>query len=177
MIRILLIVCGVLALLLTGAGVLLKKAWEDNAALTVKYEAQQAETAKANATIADLKIQHAVQNEKMTALQKENQNANTELKRRSRDIRATSERLRQALEREPERAACAVAILDARSMRDVCRASGGSAADCKIAVPESCKAGSGNPADAAAPAGDVVEDEGSPGGRPDVHPKSRLVGN
>jgi septal ring factor EnvC (AmiA/AmiB activator) len=164
----------VLLLLLTASGVLLRSAYKEIGELGTALTAARAETEKANETIKALEIQHARQVEKMESLQKETRDATTQLRRQSQQIRAGETRLRQALEREPQRAACAVAVLDRRSLREVCRASGGSPADCKIDVPESCSTGSGDTSDDSASADPVVDEPRPSGGGPAVHPKSRL---
>mgnify|MGYP003668884649 CR=1 FL=1 len=136
----------VLVVLLTVSGSLLKNAWEDVAELEMLYKSQQAETAKAIAQIEDLKVQHAAQNVKSAAHLLERQRDNTDLKRERKTLQETASALQKALAREPVRAGRVTTYLYARGMRDVCRNSGGTAADCKIILSKSPKTRPSNPA-------------------------------
>lgn len=138
-----------IALLVAALGVtgtMLKGAWEDVAALEVQYENQQAETTKANQEITNLKVQHAAALATAQAHLNERNRENAELKSSVRKIESTKDTLAEALKAEPIRSGRVATILDARSLRDVCRASGGSPDACKINLPKPAKARSPDPA-------------------------------
>ena len=138
------IVIVVLVALLGVTGALLKSAWEDVGKLEIALELQQEETRKANETITSLKVESAemaIRNEQLTG-----RLADTEVKyaRQIQDIRNTLTSTIAAAEREPNRYGRAATYLFRRSLRSVCRASGGTTEACRIVIPESPKADSGN---------------------------------
>ena len=168
------ILLAVALVALAGSGALLKASWEREAALAVQYERQRAETAAAKAEIKSLKAQHTLQLEVRGEQDKERSREIAGLKRQTRDVERTRDSLSQALRREPERAGRVVSIIDARSVRDICRASGGSAAACKIELPKPAATGRRDPADDPVGPGQGVGGKEPAAGRPIVHPKSGL---
>ena len=117
---------------LAASGALLKSAWQDVAELKAKYAQQQAETQKAIQQISDLKLEHQQQIHAMDNQLKDRNREMVALRKQSNAIRSTTDRLQKALEKEPVRAGRAATYLYLRGMRDICRAGGGSPADCKI---------------------------------------------
>ncbi len=159
---------------LTGAGALLKSSWEQNAKLEIQYINQQAETQKAISDLNSVKLLHLEQITEMSAELKERQRDVTDLRKQSQTIRGSSNRLEQALKREPVRAGRVTTILNARGLRDICRASGGTAADCKISLLKPAKARSSDTAAGGSGADPVLGNQTNTTGKPSVHPKSRL---
>tara|TARA_R110002110_G_scaffold30634_3_gene108386 strand:+ start:206 stop:646 length:441 start_codon:yes stop_codon:yes gene_type:complete len=125
-----------LAMAVLGLGWGLKTSLEKNAVLESKYEAQQAETQKAINQINALKIDHATQIARSTEYFNQAREKNTALKKEIINVRNTSDSLKAALLREPTRTGRVTTILDARSLREICRASGGTKTDCKISLPK-----------------------------------------
>ena len=125
-----------LAMSILGLGWALKVSLAKNAVLESKYEAQQAETKKAIKQINALKIDHAGQIARSTEYFKQAREKNTALKKEINNVRNTSDSLKAALLREPTRSGRVTTILDSRSLREVCRASGGTKTDCKISLPK-----------------------------------------
>lgn len=142
----LLIAIAVLVALLAATGALLKSSWETNAQLELQYAAQQAETQKAIQQINDIKLEHQNQIHAMDNQLEDIRRAKTELTKNNKRIQATTSTLEKALKREPIRAGRAATYLNARGLRDLCRASGGTAADCKISLPKPPAAKPSNPA-------------------------------
>ena len=143
------ILLGAIAVLVLGlivSGTLLKTAWKDVARLEQLYSAQQAETAKAIAQIADIKLQHQQQIHAMDNHLKDRQRDITALKRKTQVIRQSQDKVEKALKREPVRTRRVLNYLYSRRMREVCRSSGGSVRDCKITIPKSSNAKPNNPA-------------------------------
>ena len=146
-------------------------------ALEIRYEQQRHETEKANLEIASVKAQHTLQIATMTSLQEESSRENTRLRRKTRDIEATTGTLHDALIREPVRTGRAATYLDRRGMREICRASGGSIAACKIAIPKPNAAGPGNTGAAPDRADKILGSKQRGDGGSDVHDKPRLDRN
>tara|TARA_R100001198_G_scaffold11969_1_gene5106 strand:+ start:370 stop:873 length:504 start_codon:yes stop_codon:yes gene_type:complete len=130
---------------LAASGALLKSAWQDVAELEAKYAQQQAETQKAIKQISDLKMEHQRQMHAMDNQLKDRNREMAALRKQSNAIRSTSTTLQKALAENPVRAGRATTYLWARGLRDICRAGGGSASDCKIHLPKSPKAKPRNP--------------------------------
>ena len=135
-----------LAMAVLAIGWALKTSLEKNAVLESKYEAQQAETQKAINQINALKIDHATQVARSTEYFKQASEKNTALKKEIKNVRNTSDSLKAALLREPTRTGRVTTILDARSLREICRASGGTKTDCKISLPKSSASKPDSPA-------------------------------
>lgn len=124
-----------LSIALAGAGYLLRQAYLDLGEVEQRYETQRQETKKALAQITDLKVRHARQVEQAKTAQAEWRAERGQLNARNQRLRAQSDRLETALEREPVRAGRVASYLYGRGMREICRASGGSKADCRITIP------------------------------------------
>ncbi len=153
MIKVLAIVVAVLLAALAATGALLKNAYEDIGRVEALYDAQRDETKKAIAQTTALRVQHAVQIERYTVLQKDRAD---DVMRYQKDLRRV-EALRKTTERaalkHPEKFGRVATIRFRRGLRDVCRSGGGSPADCKISVPKPSKAVAG-PADESPPKDD-----------------------
>jgi hypothetical protein len=129
---------------LAASGALLKSAWQDVAELEAKYAQQQAETQKAIKQISDLKLEHQQQIHTMDNQLKDRNREMVALRKQSNAIRSTTTTLQKALEKEPVRAGRAATYLYLRGMRDICRAGGGTAKDCKIKLPKPATSKSNN---------------------------------
>lgn len=162
------ILLGVMAALAFGlivTGTMLKAAWQDVSELETKYDQQRSETQKVIADLNNVKLEHMRQITEAAAVARARSRDNAQLRRQTQDLRQTQDSLSAALEREPARTERVANYLFARGMRDVCRASGGSQADCKISLPKPAKAGSGDPPKA------KLEEPPRPAA---MHPASRL---
>jgi len=166
------ILCLVIALGI--AGTLLRSAWQDVAELKVLYASQQAETQKVINDLNSVKLEHMRQITEATAQLKERQRDVTALRKQTQTIRNTTSSLEAALKREPERAGRAVTYLNARGLREICRASGGTAADCKISLPKSTTARPRAPSKSGGGTDSVLDSQEVSDGKPAVHPQSRL---
>lgn len=136
MTKYLLIAIGVLSLLLAISGTLLKEAWEENAKIERQLEYQAEETRKANKEIENLKVLHAEQITKQRMLAEENQRDAVELRQRLKAVQELRSTTGRAALEEPERFGRIATFRLRRGLRDVCRSSGGTQADCKIEIPK-----------------------------------------
>ena len=156
---------------LAASGALLKAAWQDVAELEAKYAQQQAETQKAIKQISDLKMEHQQQIHAMDNQLKDRNREMVALRKQSNAIRSTTTTLQKALEKEPVRAGRAATYLYLRGMRDICRAGGGTAADCKIKLPKPPTAKPDNPSQSRVRTPTVLEPKKGSGGETVVRPK------
>lgn len=136
MMKVMGIAIAIMTLLLAGSGWVIKNQIETIKELEIQYELQREETAKANATIDEQQRQHEQQLADMRDFMEDQRNEITELRSRTVKLRSTQDSLTRALTEQPVRAGRTTTILDARSLRDICRASGGSPAECRITLPE-----------------------------------------
>tara|TARA_R110002074_G_scaffold241429_2_gene413262 strand:+ start:387 stop:863 length:477 start_codon:yes stop_codon:yes gene_type:complete len=146
MAKYLIIVIVILLASLAGTSALLKSSWETNAKLEVQYQSQQDETKKAIAQTTRLRLDHQQQVHEMDTQLKDSRRDTAELSKASKRIQATSDTLAKALNKKPDQASRVAGILYARGMRNICRSSGGTPANCKIIIPKSTKTKPRNPA-------------------------------
>ena len=136
MIKIMGITIVVLLALLAGTGALLKNAYEDIGRVEALYDVQREETKRAVAQTTALKVQHAVQVERYTTLQKDRVDDSIRYQQDLRRVEALRKTTERAALKHPEKFGRVATIRFRRGLRDVCRAGGGSPADCKISVPK-----------------------------------------
>ena len=156
---------------LAASGALLKAAWQDVAELEAKYAQQRAETQKTIDQMNTLKLEHQKQIHAMDNQLKDRNREMVALRKQSNAIRSTSSSLQKALQREPVRAGRAATYLYLRGMRDICRAGGGTAADCKISIPKSAPAKPGHSTKSRVRTPTVLGPKKGAGGETAVRPK------
>ena len=159
MIKVLTVAVAVLLAALAGTGALLKNAYEDTGRVEALYDAQREETKRAVAQTTVLRVQHAVQAERYTALQRDRADDSIRYQRDLRRVESLRKTTERAALKHPEKFGRVATIRFRRGLRDVCRAGGGSPAACKISVPKPPKAAAG-PANQSAP----QDDDGVAGG-------------
>jgi len=109
---------------------------EEFGALEVQYEHQRQETVKAIALYDDALAQHKMQLDNYHMLNIERQNDEIQYKKELARIRGLLESTMAAALKEPKRFGRIATYNFRRSLRNVCRSGGGSADDCKIAIPK-----------------------------------------
>lgn len=156
---------------LAASGALLKAAWQDVAELEAQYAQQRVETQKTIDQMNTLKLEHQQQIHSMDNQLKDRNREMVALRKQSNAIRSTTTTLQKALEREPVRAGRAATYLYLRGMRDICRAGGGTAADCKISIPKSPKTKPNNPPQSRVRTPQILEPKKGVGGETTLRPK------
>jgi len=129
-----------LAILIAALGVLGKlytAKLEEFGRLEATYEVQRGETKKALAIADGLRLQHVAQVEKFKVLQDWKGAEDVRYRKQIRRLEERRDTSVEAAAKFPERFSRIATYNLRRGMRDVCRAGGGSPADCKIEIPKS----------------------------------------
>jgi len=142
MTKYLLIAIFFLSIALAGVGKLYLWKVEELGALEVQYERQRGETQKAIAQINGLKATHLEQIAKFDLLQEWKGSEDVRYQKEIRKLHEQKQTSDEAAQNYPKRFGRIATFNFRRGLRDVCRAGGGSAADCKIEIPKSTKANS-----------------------------------
>lgn len=132
----LLIAIAVLSLALGGVTKLYLWKVEELGALEVQYEHQRGETAKAIAQIEGLKATHLEQIAKFDLLQEWKGQDNARYQKDLRRLQDQRKTTQEAAQKYPKRFGRIATFNLRRSLREFCRAGGGSATDCKIEIPK-----------------------------------------
>ena len=110
---------------------------DDLTVMQVELVLQKKQTEIAIADIKHIKALHQAQNETASLLLNNQRILANEYRKRIQDIQRTVSTNKAAAIKEPARFGRIATYTDRRVSRDVCRASGGSQADCKIDIPKS----------------------------------------
>jgi TolA-binding protein len=135
---------------------------------------QKVETQKAVKQTLELRLEHQTQLRSMEIQLKERQRDLTQLRKETRRVQDSEGSLRKALDREPERTGRVATYLFARGLRDISKYSGSSPEDRKITLPQSTPPRPGSASRNNVEAAPGLGGGENPGGKPPVHPLSRL---
>ena len=138
------IIVAVLCAALAGSGALIKASWQKEAELQSSLTAQRKETERANATIQDLKVQSAFNNQRAERLAQERNKERADYAKQMQRLREKRDSSERAAVEHPARFGRIATFNLRRLMRGVCRAGGGSKEACHIDVPKPAQAPTGD---------------------------------